>query len=446
MQNLMRIITEKTGMQIKGSQSIKQKIQRYLQEHTCTEQQLCNLLETNSLESKKEWEQLVDVLTIGESYFFRDTGQFKLLRETILPQLISQQRKDKTLHIWSAGCSSGQEVYSLAILVNELLPQWHKWNISILGTDINQKYLKEAQQATYSDWSFRLDEFKIRDKYFYKKNNEWQLKDKIRTMANFRYCNLHRDKFQYQNIHLIICRNVFIYFSSPVVNTIAKKFALCLASNGFLITGHNEIPSYLKIPNLKTTVFLESIVYQREKASLTTNHTKITQTTPVLHKNNSLLHIQKLLDAREHYKAIEKAKNYIDADDSKNLPLHILLAQAYANTGEYKTAISLCKQVLAQDNLMIQPYYLLAQIAELQGHLEEAKVFLKKIIYLDPRQITAYLELSEIYKIKKENENFIKIRYSMLELLQKLPDDLVIEGKNTVKELISYIKKETQSK
>ena len=96
------------------------------------------LLAVDTAASRQEWEELVLPLTIGESYFFRDSGQFSLLRHHILPELIERNRSTRSLRIWSAGCSTGEEPYSLAILVHELLPSHDDWDIVILGTDVNK--------------------------------------------------------------------------------------------------------------------------------------------------------------------------------------------------------------------------------------------------------------------------------------------------------------------
>lgn len=106
-------------------------------------------------DSQKEWKILASMITTGESYFFRDQGQITLLQERILPELIAAHGEDRRLNILSAGCSSGEEVYSLAILLKELIPYIYNWHISLVGLDLNQEAIAKAKDGLYGEWSFR---------------------------------------------------------------------------------------------------------------------------------------------------------------------------------------------------------------------------------------------------------------------------------------------------
>ena len=141
-------------------------------------------------DSQKEWEELVLELTNNESYFFRDQGQFKLLEEHILPELIKRKKITKSLRICSAGCSTGPEPYSLAILLKELIPDIQTWNLLILGVDINHEVLKVARKGVYSPWSFRRVAPEIKEKYFTKKGEQYQINNDIKKLLKFEVCNL----------------------------------------------------------------------------------------------------------------------------------------------------------------------------------------------------------------------------------------------------------------
>lgn len=134
------------------------------------------------------WEDLVSRLTVGETYFFRNMAQFSALREQILPPLIQCRRDEgrRLLRIWSAGCASGEEPYSLAILLRELLPDIHDWSIAILATDINRNALAQAAAGVYKDRSFRTDTpTYIRARYFQPNRQGLELKPFIRQMVQF---------------------------------------------------------------------------------------------------------------------------------------------------------------------------------------------------------------------------------------------------------------------
>ena len=125
------------------------------------------LLQSDSAESRSEWRQLIINLTNSESYFFRDKGQLALLQNRILPELIERNKVQRTLRIWSAGCSTGEEPYTLAMLVDQLLPRQIGWNVFILGTDINENSLAIARRAAYTSWSFRMVDPGLRTRYFH---------------------------------------------------------------------------------------------------------------------------------------------------------------------------------------------------------------------------------------------------------------------------------------
>ena len=206
-------------------------------------EQYYQLLETGSAQCKAEWKQLIVLLTNQESYFFRDKGQFTLLRDRILPELIKANRERRTLRLWSAGCSTGEEPHSLAMLVDQLLPQRNGWNICILGTDIKEAALEEARLGVYSPWSFRLVEPDLQQRYFKEQQTDYKLDARIRSMVTFRQGNLFKDQFPntaagFYDMDLILCRNVFIYFEWTAVSVVIDKFAGTLRDGGYLMTGH----------------------------------------------------------------------------------------------------------------------------------------------------------------------------------------------------------------
>ncbi len=223
-------------------------------------------LQTNSRDSKREWEQLAVLLTTCETYFFRGQAHTDLLKNELLPELIRANQKERSLRIWSAGCASGEEAYTIAILLDELLGERHGWKISLLATDINVEELTKARRGVYSDWSFRQVDPKIQQKYFRKRESDWELDRRIRNMVTFQPLNLLSDMYPNtiaRDMNLIICRNVFIYFSSEDVAAIVAKFGATLHSNGYLLTGHGELRGQFPEP-LVTRVFAGSVVLQRD--------------------------------------------------------------------------------------------------------------------------------------------------------------------------------------
>ncbi|NEO31298.1 MAG: protein-glutamate O-methyltransferase CheR [Symploca sp. SIO3C6] len=225
------------------------------------------LLEGNRKDSQQEWQQLVLMLTNLESYFFRDKEQFKLLRNNILPELIQRHHNDKTIRICSAGCSTGEEPYSLAILLKELIQDLEQWHLIIVGIDINQEALKKAETGIYRPWSFRGLDTETKQRYFRVIDNQYHLEQQIKQMVKFKTVNLVDDSFprgnsELRNFDLIICRNVFIYFESLAISKVLEKFYCFLQPSGYLLTGHTELYNQ-NLSKFKATIFPESIAYQR---------------------------------------------------------------------------------------------------------------------------------------------------------------------------------------
>lgn len=265
-QSLTQQILSRTGLEIRERdyKALSEKI--YIRMRSLrlkSAEAYYQLLTASTLSSYEEWEQLMLLLTNNESYFFRDKEQFALLRNRILPELIERNRSSKTLYICSAGCSSGEEPYSLAILLQELIDDLDQWNLKILGIDINQDALKKAQKGIYSSWSFRSVDQEIKQRYFKLIDDRYHLDQQIRKMVTFQPVNLVERKLLCLNeIDLILCRNVFIYFGGNAIESVLNTFSQALKPQGYLITGHAEL-SGQNLSAFDIKVFPESLVYQR---------------------------------------------------------------------------------------------------------------------------------------------------------------------------------------
>ncbi|MBE9125620.1 MULTISPECIES: CheR family methyltransferase [unclassified Coleofasciculus] len=230
------------------------------------------LLNSKTLDSQQEWQKLVVLLTNLESYFFRDKEQFYLLQSKILPDIIERKQANKTIRICSAGCSTGEEPYSLAILLKEILPNLEQWNLLVLGLDINKEALQKAKIGTYRAWSFRNVDKLIKQRYFQIINDYYHIAPQIKPFVKFQILNLVNDPFPHpssdlQDFDLILCRNVFIYFEPPAIAQVLDKFYHALQPLGYLLTGHSELYGQT-LNQFQTNVFPESLVYQRREDSL----------------------------------------------------------------------------------------------------------------------------------------------------------------------------------
>jgi chemotaxis protein methyltransferase CheR len=185
-------------------------------------------------------ERLATRFTVPETYFFRVTPQMEALRRVILPSLMSLE--SRRLRCWSAGCSTGEEVYTLAILLAETLPV-ADWNLGVLGTDLNPDSLQTAQAATYGAWSFRDTPPELRLRHFETDGVRWKPRPELRQMTAFRELNLlEADWGLTERFELILCRNVTIYFAASTAQRVYERLAARLQPGGWLVLGPSDPP------------------------------------------------------------------------------------------------------------------------------------------------------------------------------------------------------------
>lgn len=270
LQEVSQLVSSWTGMRLRDEDTRKLR-ESLRQRMTCLKltdpAMYLQLLKCQTSDGLTEWEQLVSLFTNGETYFFRDSGQFTLLKKTVLPELIERRKTMRSLRIWSAGCSTGEEAYSLAILVDQLLPLRANWRVYILGTDVDSGAIQHAQRGVYNQWAFRLVDSELHQRYFHEKFGQWVLKHDIREMVTFRCVNVVRDVFPSPSVgiydmDLILCRNVFLYFHHHAIASVVEKMTDTLTDGGYFLTGHNELPPET-LGQLQTRIFPDSIVYQR---------------------------------------------------------------------------------------------------------------------------------------------------------------------------------------
>jgi chemotaxis protein methyltransferase CheR len=192
------------------------------------------------------WQALVDALTVGETNFFRQPGWFAQLEAQILRPAIERRRLHgpKRLRIWSAGCASGEEAYSLAIVVMQLLPKTDDWEISIIGTDVSATSLAAAQRAVYREWSVRDVDAGLRAQHFRKLDSgQFELATTTRAMVSFELVNLAAAEAwdaRLTDFDLIVCRNVLMYFAVERQRAIAQRLIERIAPDGWLATAPAE--------------------------------------------------------------------------------------------------------------------------------------------------------------------------------------------------------------
>jgi chemotaxis protein methyltransferase CheR len=414
------------------------------------------------------YKTLLTHLTIGETYFFRDKHLFQLLKDQILRDLLSQRlRENQPINILSAGCASGEEPYSVAILIDQAFPLIRKKTITIIGTDINPLFLEKAEKGIYSRWSLRETPDAILTDYFTPlQNGYFELSPHIREKVRFRRLNLMKPDYPAQldvqePFHIIFCRNVLMYFMESGRKDVVERLTRLLAEKGWLITGPAET-GFVRSPQLKPTRFVNTLLHQKcplsEIKAWENRHSsgmplklKLPETTlkrssarahpidpdPIISASASD-HQDEASDIRAYQEALElyEKGNYASSAALLEQMMEkirmagstflmapdamILLARAYANLGRIQEARRWCDNAVSSGKLNPEIHFLRAVILQSAGEIPAAVQSLKQALFLDPDFVMAHFMIGLLNKSpagKKSLQN-------ALSLLKDLdPDD-----------------------
>lgn len=213
---------------------------------------------------EEELSAIMDILTVNETYFFREPNLLKAFSEEILPELRQRNHSTKRLRIWSGGCSTGEEPYTIAMLILED-GRFLGWDVQIVASDISQRVLQVARKGIYGKNSFRQTDSYYLKKYFIQESEGlWRIRDSVKSLVNFGYLNL-LDPFRtklIEKMDLIFCRNVLIYFDMESRKKVIDMFYNKLVNGGYLLLGHAE--SLLNLTTSFTMRHLKNdVVYQK---------------------------------------------------------------------------------------------------------------------------------------------------------------------------------------
>ena len=197
--------------------------------------------EMRSMKSETLINAVVDAMTTNETSFFRDRHPFNAMKKDILPGLIQQRAAQKHLRIWSAACSTGQEAYSLSMMLRDEFPMLASWRIEIIGTDISPSVVARAKEGVYSNFEVQRGlPIQMLVKHFEQTGEQWKIKPELRKMVDFRLFNLLGDLAPLGQFDVILCRNVLIYFDLPTKSRILDAMHQRLSRDGALILGGAE--------------------------------------------------------------------------------------------------------------------------------------------------------------------------------------------------------------
>ncbi|MDB5490543.1 MAG: cheR methyltransferase, binding domain protein [Micavibrio sp.] len=185
--------------------------------------------------------EIVEAMTTNETLFFRDDKPFRHFRSALLPLMMKNREHKKSLRIWSAACSTGQEPYSIAITMSDLIQEHPGWNVEIIGTDISGSVIEKAKQGIYTQFEIQRGlPVPMMVKYFTRRDAEWQIHEKFRRMVRFEPFNLMQGMEKFGTFDIIFCRNVLIYFDEDTKRSVLQNLSRRLSPDGYLLLGSTE--------------------------------------------------------------------------------------------------------------------------------------------------------------------------------------------------------------
>ena len=399
----------------------------------------------NNDAGRKEFEELLDLILIKETFFFRDERQLKTLLHHVLPELLERKRSPE-IKIWSAGCATGEEPYSIAMAIMEnFFPVG--MNVSIFGTDISTAALKMAKEGVYSKGSMRAIDTWVLNKYFTQKDGRYCLIDQVQQRVRFNLLNLIEPYFPFEknSIDVVFCKNVIIYFRLETVKTIIRRLYDMLTEGGYLFLGHSEslwqISDDFKLEEVGGVFFyrkngkgavmpLFDKPQQKEKLpeDITRKRFPCTKAAPLQKRQkidmdsvpvrrerrenvltrgseqNKKKDISKWLIERVQLSGDADADGVLDtiegvlSEEPGNVDAHLLAGRIYADMGLYDKALKKGLDVLKIDEFSGEAYALTGIIYYKIGDTEKAVIAFKKAIYLDEKPVLPHYYLGNLYK------------------------------------------------
>jgi chemotaxis protein methyltransferase CheR len=384
-----------------------------------------------------EYELLISELTIGETYFFREKSIFSALETKVLPQIIQANSHSRKIRIWSAGCATGEELYSISILMqNRFSEELKGWDVTLLGTDINRKFLNSANEGKYRRWSFReVDESLVED-CFERDGEYFILKPRYRTGICFQYHNLVSNPFpsildNLGNFDLVMCRNVMIYFDKSVLQKIIQGFQRSLKEGGYLVVGHAEHMGamFKEFQILKTDA---GIIYQKKDLSGFFETQKM-NISPAIIKDKNPDYLQSLKNSKFLDKLgpikTSAIKNNSDISANPESAKHIIelksfeKLQALLHEGDWTGAYAEAQSLEGSHKLNVLWQFYNAIICDSLGFSQRAEEHLRKTIYLDRKFILGHYHLALFYYRNKDMMKSKKSFLNVNDLLSQMAAD-----------------------
>ncbi|MEP7051403.1 MAG: CheR family methyltransferase [Pseudomonadota bacterium] len=417
-----------------------------------------------------ELREIARELTVGETYFFRHIDQFRAFSEVALPSRLAARAVTKQLRILSAGCSSGEEAYTLSILTREALTE-PGWEVSIEGVDVNPNAVARARRARYSQWSLRETPAPVQERYFETDGREFILSKAVQSGVRFEEGNLVADdSWAPETFDVIFCRNVLMYFTEENARRVVGRFSRALVPGGFLFLGHAEnlrgLSQDFELFHTHATFY-----YQRRSGLARSNGAAVVPQPAPLHAPRSALALDwastwletvqrssdriralteppvaepvpvvplaprldlslalELLSHERFAEALEVLTK-MPATSAQDADAVLLRAALLTHCGQLSAAESACAELLALDGLNCGAHYLLALCRERQGDTRAAIEHSQIASYLEPSFAMPHLHLGLMARRLGERETAQReLSQAALLLQREEPSRLLLFG------------------
>ena len=392
-------------------------------------------------EGRDELEKIIERATINETYFFREPNHFRALANHILPGLVRRRRTAVTL--WSAGCSTGEEAYSIAMTAHRIQHQLKGVTVRVLGTDVSARAIERARTGTYTRHSFRgVSELDLQT-YFIRRPRNFEVKPEIIEMCDFRVMNLLDDTGDryFEGLDVIFCRNVSIYFREPTIRRLNERLTASLRAGGYLIFGASETLQH-QDPRLELVELEGCFVYRKGasppplKRRRTTGSVKREKTsgqflrilvpdalppvsTPDPQPSSSRTPRQSAEQTEQRFQQalslireerFEKATELLQslADGPRAVDALALAANVSINREDHEGALDLIRKGLTLEPLRADLYLLEGLALRYLDRGREAVDRLKRAIFIDPELYLSRFYLAELYRKLGRSEDAVR--------------------------------------
>jgi chemotaxis protein methyltransferase CheR len=396
-----------------------------------------------------ELKELLNLVTINETSFFRFPAQFDALRNNVLPELMATKSGDSNrgIRIWSAGCSTGEEPYSIAMTLMDSGIEMAGYKPQVLGTDVSTKALARAKSGVYGKRAMMNVPEDVVSRHFDRTaSDDYRVNDRVRSHVDFGYQNLIKEPYPLSlmgNWDVIFCRNVTIYFRLESTRRVVQNFYDSLNEGGYLFVGHSETLTsvnetfeavevggvflYRKPVSRKAFAFGQSAPPRAARATRAASARSRTAAAPAVEPSAASgaedLLAQARIDLKEgRPERVLETVGLLLGIDPNNAEAHLLSAYVHADTGDYDEAMRASHRALAINPLLPVARYILGIIHQRQGDPVRAISELKKTIYIDGDFALAHLNLANIYKSQRKWEAAAKEYENALKALKQSPE------------------------